>query len=98
MPNAACLLEISALGSIPIARSITPVDEVGFTGFPPKIAPKMPDFGRSWTELVKSQTSWTQFFRLAANQRLWGQRTSTNSRLSDQRTQCLGPNLRIDQQ
>jgi hypothetical protein len=27
------------MGSIPIARSINPVDAVGFTGFPPLISP-----------------------------------------------------------
>ena len=40
------------MGSIPIARSINPVDAVGFTGFPPPKFPyKKPSFGRSWTRI-----------------------------------------------
>jgi hypothetical protein len=40
-----------AVGSIPIARSINPVDAVEFTGFlPPKI-PYQNRFGRSWTRI-----------------------------------------------
>jgi hypothetical protein len=37
----------AAMISIPIARSINPVDTVGFTGFPP-----MRDAGRSWTGIA----------------------------------------------
>jgi len=40
----------AVMGSIPIARSINPIDSNTFTGLkPPKPAHKRHDFGRSWT-------------------------------------------------
>jgi len=42
--------QASDVGSIPIARSINPIDSNTFTGLkPPKTAYRRRDFGRSWT-------------------------------------------------
>jgi hypothetical protein len=45
--------QASDVGSIPIARSINPVDAVGFTGFPPSKVPLIP---RLWTQLDAKST------------------------------------------
>jgi hypothetical protein len=61
------------VGSIPIARSINPVDAVEFTGFPP---PKIPikTFGRTWTRIPAAtgilDATIQEFFDLSVNRAL----------------------------
>ena len=53
--------QASDVGSIPIARSINPVDAVGFTGFPPQIPPvKSTLLDASWTRNSVCREFWTQ--------------------------------------
>jgi hypothetical protein len=55
--------QASDVGSILIARSINPVDAVGFTGFPPADSPlKRAILDAVGREMVRQETSWTRRF------------------------------------
>ena len=49
-------LKRSSLGSIPIARSVGPLDAVGFTGFRSRNCPRKAIFGRGWTRIASEAT------------------------------------------
>jgi len=52
--------DASDVGSIPIARSINPVDAVGFTGFPPQKSPPIsPILDAVGREILKYGWCWT---------------------------------------
>ena len=52
------------VGSIPIARSISPVDAVGFTGFPPlKLTLKCSVLDAVGRELRRHKSTWTRVMR-----------------------------------
>src|SRR5712664_4402989 len=57
--------QASDVGSIPIARSISPVDAVGFTGFPPRNYPlKRTILDAVGREMLRGRANWTRRFQV----------------------------------